>query len=171
MEAYFWNIFMILMGTIAIIFSFLTHRIQSRLKRNGLLEEAKMIYFSTEKSTGDSPSLTIPVFTFSHKDQNGIKTYTVKGKSNSLCKIGEVTPIYYNPENPEKEYFLPKKDFLVKYLMFFIGMFFVCLGVLYLMKNLNYPTENYFLYLIIGLFSGTFLLFSIGKIADAINRK
>lgn len=162
---------MILMGTIAIILSFFTHRNQSRLKRNGLLEEAKMIYFSTEKGSDDSPSLKIPVFTFSHKDENGVKVYTVKGKSNSLCKIGELTPIYYNPENPEKEYYLPKKDFLVKYLMFFIGMFFFCLGVLYLIKNLNYPTDNYFLYLIIGLFSGTFLLFSIGKIADVINRK
>lgn len=171
MEVYFWNIFMILMGSIAIIVSFSIYRDQSRLKRNGMLGEAKMIYFSTEKGTSDSPPLTIPVFTFSTEDENGIKVYYIKGKSNSICEIGELTPIYYNPENPEKEYYLPKKDFLMKYVAFFIGMFFFCLGTIYLMKNLNYPTEDYFLYLFISLFSGTLLLYLIGKIYYLINRK
>lgn len=171
MEVYFWNIFMILMGAIAIIVSFSIHRNQSKLKRNGVIGEAKIIYFSTEKGISDSPSLKIPVFTFSAEDQNGVKVYYVKGKSNSICEIGELTPIYYNPEDPEKEYYLPKKDFLMKYVAFFIGTFFFCLGSIYLMKNLNYPTDDYFLYLIISLFTGTLLLYTMGKIYHLIHRK
>ncbi|MFY7936351.1 MAG: hypothetical protein ACOVOQ_03150 [Flavobacterium sp.] len=168
---YFWDIFMILMGAIAVIISFSTHRKQLRLKKNGLVAEAKMIYFSIEKGMSDSPASKIPVFTFSHKDENGIKIYSVKGKSNSSCEIGELTPIYYNPENPEEEYYLPKKDFLIKYVIFFVGMFFFCLGTIYLLEHLNYSTDKYFLYLVISLFSGTFLLFIIGKILDVVNAK
>lgn len=171
MESYFWNVFMILIGGIAIVISFFTYINQSRLTRNGQKGEAKMIYFSIEKGTDDSPPAKIPVFTFSHKDENGVKKYFVKGKSNSSCDIGELTPIFYNPENPEKEYYLPKKDFLMKYVIFFIGMFFFCLGVIYLLRSLNYPTEKYFLYLFLSLFSGTLLLFIVGKISYLINRK
>lgn len=162
---------MILMGFTSILLGFITHNRQLRLKKNGLLSEAKMIYFSDEKSDANEPSVKIPVFTFSHEDENGLKKYFVKGKTNSSCKIGEVTPIYYNPKNPEKEYYLPQKDFLMKYLMFFIGLFFFCLGVLYLLRSLNYSTEEYFLYLIISLFAGTFLLFAIGKANDVMTRK
>ncbi len=171
MEVYFWNIFMILMGSISIVLSFLTHREQSKLKRNGLLAEAKLIEFFNEKSTDDSPAAKIPVFKFLHKDKDGTRAFIVKGKSNSLGEIGELTPIYYNPENPEKEYYLANKDFLMKYVMFFIGMFFFCLGILYMLKDLNYPTEDYFLYLIISLFLGTFLLYLIGLTSDMVNRK
>lgn len=162
---------MILMGAIAVIISFSTHKEQLRLKKNGLIGEAKMIYFSLEKGISDSPPLKIPVFTFSHKDENGVKIYSVKGKSNSSCEIGELTPIYYNPENPEKEYYLPQKDFLMKYVIFFVGMLFFCLGTIYLLKHLNYSTDKYFLYLVITLFLGTFVLFIIGKIQELVNTK
>ena len=89
-----------------------------------------MIHFCVEKMFTSSTPIKLPVFTFSHKDENGEKIYTVKGKSNSTCEIGEITPIYYNPENPEKEYYLPKKDFLMKYVIFLIGMFFFSFGIL-----------------------------------------
>jgi len=171
MDVYFWNGFMILMGSISLYFSFTTHRDQARLKKKGLLTEAKMIEFSAEKATSDSTSVTVPVFTFSHKDQNGVKVFRVKGKTNSSAQIGEITPIYYNPENPEKEYYLPKKDFLMKYLMLFLGMFFCCLGLLYLLEDLNYQTGDSFLYLFIGLFAGTFVLFMAGRISYWVNKK
>lgn len=171
MSDYFWNCLMILMGAIAIVISFFTHKNQMRIKRNGRMTEATIVSISIEKGIDDSPPLDIPVFRFTHKSENGDKTYRVKGKSNASGKIGEVTPIYYLPENPEKEYYLPKKDFLVKYVMFFVGMFFFCLGTLYMMESLNYATENYFLYLILSLFAGTFLLFIIGQISYHISKK
>jgi len=60
------------------------------------------------------------------------KQINIKGKSNSICTMYETTPIYYNPTKPETEYYLPKKNFLVKFLFFFIGLFFLCLGIYYL---------------------------------------
>lgn len=86
--------------------------------------------FRTEKSLSENEtSLKIPLFIF-YDSSN--KQINIQGKSNSICTMYETTPIYYNPTKPETEYYLPKKDFLVKFLFFFIGLFFLCLGIYYL---------------------------------------
>ncbi|MBE8724066.1 DUF3592 domain-containing protein [Flavobacterium hungaricum] len=168
---YFWNAFLILISSIAIYISYSVHKEQSKLKKNGLLTEAKMIDISIENSGDDSPSVKVPVFTFSHKNEYGTKSYRVKGKTNSSAKIGEITPVYYNPKNPGEEYYLPKKDFLMKYLILIFGLFFFTLGILNLLKSLHYSTNDYFLYAIISFFSGLFLLFLIGRISYFLNLK
>jgi hypothetical protein len=47
----------------------------------------------------------------------------------------ETTPVCYNPAKPETEYYLPNKDFMVKHLLFFVGLFFLSLGIYYLRKH------------------------------------
>ncbi len=83
-QEYFWNIFMMFMGGISIIISFSTFRKQNRLKKYGLMKEAKCIGFSKEKGIGNSSSVKVPVFSFWY--ENGNNFYKVKGKINSSCK-------------------------------------------------------------------------------------
>lgn len=61
------------MGALAVIYSFYIHLQQRILKRNGLIAEAKMIDFCVEKMSINSTPIKLPVFTFSHKDENGVK--------------------------------------------------------------------------------------------------
>ena len=164
----FWNFLIMFMGGISILFSFLTYREQNKLKKHGLIEEAKFIGYSQEKGIGKSPSIKVPLFVFWYKSDIEKKYYTVKGKTNSSCKSGETTPIYFNPENPEKEYYLPKKDFLMKYILLFLGTFFLCLGYLLYLDDFN---NIYFSYLILSLFIGTLLLYLIGKLSNMRNTK
>ncbi|MNL11350.1 hypothetical protein D3C87_1321820 [compost metagenome] len=76
--------------------------------------------------------VTVPVFEFNDSSNNKIR---VKGVSNSICKINETTVVYYDPKNPETEFYFAKKDFLVKYLFFFFGLFFLILGFVYLYNH------------------------------------
>lgn len=71
MSDYFWNGLMILMGAIAIVISFFTHKNQMRIKRNGRMTEATIVSISIEKGSDDSPPLDIPVFRFTHKSEKG----------------------------------------------------------------------------------------------------
>lgn len=122
-----WCLLSVFIGLILIFLGFKTLIKEIKIKKTGIKTTAKVIGFSYEKSLGeDDAPIKIPVFIF-YDNLNHQKS--VKGKSNSICKMYDTTPIYYNPENPEKEYYLPEKDFMVKFLLFLFGMIFLCLGV------------------------------------------
>ncbi len=68
---------------------------------------------------------------FWYGDAENKKYYKIVAKVNSSIKIGEKVSVYVNPEKPDKEYYMPKKEFMGKYVTFFVGSFFVCLGLFY----------------------------------------
>lgn len=128
-----WSILLILIGLIFIFFGFKTLIKELKIKKTGIKTTAKVIGFDQEKSTEENRTpAKIPVFIFYTESKNQI---TVKGKSGSRCEIYEITPIYYNPKNPEKEFYLPKKDHLVKYLFFCFGLVFICLGLYFINRD------------------------------------
>lgn len=108
-----------------------TYKKEKKLQEIGIKTIAKVIDFSDEE-TSDGVKVTVPVFEFKDSSNNKIR---VKGVSNSICKINETTVVYYDPKNPETEFYFAKKDFLVKYLFFFVGLFFLILGFVYLYNH------------------------------------
>jgi len=125
-----WDILLIIIGLVLLFIAFRTLLKEDKIIKNGIKTTGTVIGFSTEKSLSENEtSLKIPLFIF-YDSSN--KQINIQGKSNSICTMYETTPIYYNPTKPETEYYLPKKDFLVKFLFFFIGLFFLCLGIYYL---------------------------------------
>ncbi len=163
----FWELLMIFIGLIVVITGVSTFVREQRLIKTGTLVEATCIGSSMKKSIdSDTPYVKVPKFKFVLTNNGREKLYIIEGKINSRVEIGQKTPVYVNPKRPSKEYCMPKKDFLMKYLYIFIGSFFMCLGVLYVLQYINLFKDIYFLYLFIGLFIGTFLLCIIGKIID-----
>lgn len=172
-------------GFVLILFYFITVFKEIKIKKNGINTVATVVALSIDKGfeneSGRVNKIKVPVFKFEHVDKNGnSKTFRVKGKSNSTAKIYETTSIYYNPNNPEKEYYLPKKDFLKKYVALLIGLLFLAISVL--MKFSFYETylndygiklkkDDFFLYMFISFFSLTALLFLIGQISRIIEKK
>lgn len=115
-----------------------------RIKRNGILTNAKVVSISFEKGSeneeGFSGIIKVPVYSFEYFKNEKIKSCRIKGRSNSKVKIGDITPVYYHPKNPSKDYFLPKKDFFVKYMYLLIGFIFFSIGI---SKGFNFYS-NYF---------------------------
>lgn len=131
----FWDVLLCLIGLGCIIGGFITFSKEVKIKKTGIKTAAKVIDFSYEESLGESRStLKIPIFEFYDRANNRI---VIKGKSNSICKLNEITPIYYDPTNPTTHYYLSSKDFLVKFVFFIIGLFFLSLGVYYLSKYIT----------------------------------
>jgi len=171
-------------GLILILIFFLTIIKNIRIKKLGILTTARVVTFVLKEGIkdehGSTSKLNIPVYKFDHINNNGSsKTFRVEGKSNSVAKIGEETPIYYNPNNPEKEYYLPKKDFLIKYVFLVVGFVFFSIGVL--MEFDFYKThfssfginikdkKDFFLTVFIVLFSATLVLYLIGLLSNLNN--
>lgn len=127
----FWDIFLVIMGFLAMVLGIDTYKKEKKLQEIGIKTIAKVIDFSDEE-TSDGVKVTVPVFEFKDSSNNKIR---VKGVSNSICKINETTIVYYDPKNPETEFYFAKKDFLVKYLFFFVGLFFLILGFVYLYNH------------------------------------
>ncbi|UTN06410.1 DUF3592 domain-containing protein [Flavobacterium bizetiae] len=132
-----WDLLLVVIGLTLMVVGIRVFIKQRRIQKNGIKTMATVIGFSNEKSLAeDEASLKIPLFIFYDSSNNQI---SIKGKSNSICTMYETTPVYYNPEKPETEYYLPNKDFMVKHLFFFVGLFFLSLGVYYLRKhNMEY---------------------------------
>ncbi len=127
----FWDLFLVIMGFLAMVLGIDTYKKEKKLQEIGIKTIAKVIDFSDEE-TSDGVKVTVPVFEFKDSSNNKIR---VKGVSNSICKINETTVVYYDPKNPETEFYFAKKDFLVKYLFFFVGLFFLILGFVYLYNH------------------------------------
>lgn len=119
------------MGSIAALVGYDTFKKENKLKKGGIKTTALVVDFSYEEMS-DGPSAKIPVFEFYDNFNN---KFRVKGVSNSICKIGENTVIYYSPVNPEKEYYFPNKDFLVKYIFSCVGLFCLIAGFVCLYKD------------------------------------
>lgn len=137
---YLWDITLIIIGLILIFVAFRTFKKELKIRKIGIKTTAQVIRFNYEESLEEYKSPTkIPVFIFHDKLNNQI---TVKGKSSSSCEMYETTPIYYNPAKPETEYYLPKKDFMVKFLFFFFGLALLCSGLYYI--DLHYAELNSF---------------------------
>ncbi len=150
-----------LAGLIAVIIGISTYITEQKTIKMGVLIEATCIGSSIFKKKDSAPTI-VPKFNFLFNE----RLYTIEGKTNSKVKIGQKTPIYINPDKPDKEYYMPKKDFLMKYFCIFIGCFFMYLGGLSILKHLGMYKDIYFLYLFIGLFVCTFILYLIGRIID-----
>jgi hypothetical protein len=131
-QAAFWDIFLVLMGFILAFFGYDTFKKEKKLKEGGIKTTASVVDFSNEE-TSDGPTVKVPVFEF--YDHSNTK-FRVKGVSNSICKIGETTVVYYNPVNPETDYYFPSKDFLVKYLLSCAGLFILIAGFVCLYKDI-----------------------------------
>ncbi|MFB3388756.1 DUF3592 domain-containing protein [Flavobacterium sp. LAR06] len=127
----FWDLFLVIMGFLAMVLGIDTYKKEKKLQEIGIKTIAKVIDFSDEE-TSDGVKVTVPVFEFNDSSNNKVR---VKGVSNSMCKINETTVVYYDPKNPETEFYFAKKDFLVKYLFFFVGLFFLILGFVYLYNH------------------------------------
>ncbi|MBF4466204.1 DUF3592 domain-containing protein [Flavobacterium sp. LC2016-12] len=127
----FWDLFLVIMGFLAMVLGIDTYKKEKKLHEIGIKTIAKVVGFSDEE-TSDGVKVTVPVFEFNDSFNNKIR---VKGVSNSICKINETTVVYYDPKNPETEFYFSKKDFLVKYLFFFVGLFFLILGFVYLYNH------------------------------------
>ncbi|MCC9063801.1 DUF3592 domain-containing protein [Flavobacterium piscisymbiosum] len=137
-----WDILLVLIGLILMFMGIKVYIKQQRIIKTGIKTIATVIGFSNEKSLAENEApVKIPLFIFYDTSRNQI---SVKGKSNSICTIHETTPIYYNPAKPETEYYLPKKDFLVKFLFFFVGLFFLSLGIYYLRTH-NIVFDNFYI--------------------------
>lgn len=120
------------MGFLAIILGVDTYKKEKKLLEIGIKTIAKVVGFSDEE-TSDGVKVTVPVFEFNDSFNNKIR---VKGVSNSICKINETTIVYYDPKNPQTEFYIAKKDFLVKYLFFLVGLFFLILGFVSLYNHI-----------------------------------
>ncbi|MFD0992389.1 DUF3592 domain-containing protein [Tenacibaculum geojense] len=126
---------LIILGVVFIILSLKTMIENILIKKNGILTNARVISYVTEIRKDTEPGnynevkLKFPILTFEHLEDGITKNIRIKGKSNSKFKIGEITPIYYNPNNPEKKFYLPKKDFFVKYLFLLFGIMFLYFGI------------------------------------------
>jgi hypothetical protein len=127
----FWDLFLVVMGFLAMVLGIDTYKKEKKLQEIGVKTIAKVVCFSDEE-TSDGVKVTVPVFEFNDSFNNKIR---IKGVSNSICKINETTIVYYDPKNPETEFYFAKKDFLVKYLFFLFGLFFLILGFVYLYKH------------------------------------
>jgi hypothetical protein len=126
-----WDFLMIFIGLISMIFGFKEFQKVKKLKESGIKTIATVVDFSYEENS-DGNTLKIPVFEFYDNLNNNIR---VKGVSNSICKINETTVVYYDSKNPQTEFYFPKKDFSVKYLFTFLGLFFFTLGLIYLYRH------------------------------------
>lgn len=104
-----------------------------KIKRNGILTTAKVVSISLEKGSeneeGFSGVIKVPVYRFNFYKNGNLQSHRIKGRSNSKVEIGDVTPVYYNPKNPSKDYYLPEKDFFVKYVFLVIGFGFFAIGI------------------------------------------
>ncbi|PKB44169.1 uncharacterized protein DUF3592 [Cellulophaga sp. RHA19] len=104
-----------------------------KIKRNGILTTAKVVSISLEKGSeneeGFSGVIKVPVYSFEYYKNGNLQSHRIKGRSNSKVEIGDVTPVYYNPKNPPKDYYLPKKDFFIKYVFLVIGFGFFAIGI------------------------------------------
>ncbi|QGK75193.1 hypothetical protein [Flavobacterium sp. SLB02] len=128
-----WDLLLIGIGLSLMVMGIRVFIKQRRIQKIGIKTIAKVIVFSDEKSLEeDQAPLKIPLFIFYDSSNNQI---SIKGKSNSICTMYETTPVCYNPAKPETEYYLPNKDFMVKHLLFFVGLFFLSLGIYYLRKH------------------------------------
>ncbi|TDO70445.1 hypothetical protein EV143_11168 [Flavobacterium chryseum] len=119
------------MGVLAALVGYNTFKKEKKLKEGGIKTTALVVDFSDEEMS-DGPTVKVPVFEFYDNLNN---KFRVKGVSNSICKIGETTVIYYNPVNPKTEYYFPNKDFLVKYLFSCVGLFMLIAGLVCLYKD------------------------------------
>lgn len=128
----FWDLFLVIMGFLAMVLGIDTYKKEKKLQEIGFKAIAKVVDFSDEE-TSDGVKVTVPVFEFNDSFNNKIR---VKGVSNSISKINETTVVYYDPKNPQTEFYIAKKDFLVKYLFFFVGLFFLILGFVYLYNHI-----------------------------------
>ncbi len=151
---------MAFMGGIGVIISIFSFLKEQKLKNLGKLVEATCTGSSKETSA------SYPMFGFWYGDAENKKYYKIVAKVNSSIKIGEKVSVYINPDKPDKEYYMPKKEFMGKYVTFFVGSFFVCLGLFYVFRHSENFKEIYFLYLMLSLFVGTLILYLIGKIKD-----
>ena len=127
----FWDIFLFLMGVAATVLGYDIFKKEKKLTEGGIKTTAVVVDFSNEE-TSDEPTVTVPVFEFY---DNFNTKFRVKGVSNSICKIGEATIVYYNPVNPQTDYYFPNKDFLVKYLFSCVGLFCLIAGLVCLYKD------------------------------------
>jgi hypothetical protein len=128
-----WDILLIIIGLVLLFIAFRTLLKEDKIIKNGIKTTATVIGFRLKSLYQKMKHLSKYHFLYFMIAQN--KQINIKGKSNSICTMYETTPIYYNPTKPETEYYLPKKDFLVKFLFFFIGLFFLCLGIYYLLTH------------------------------------
>ncbi|MCG7501379.1 DUF3592 domain-containing protein [Tenacibaculum sp. Mcav3-52] len=127
---------LIILGVVFLFLSLKTMIKNNKIKRNGILTNARVVSYITEKRKDSEPGnyneviLKFPILIFEQIVDGEIKNIRVKGKSNSKFKIGEVTPIYYDPNDPEENFYLPKKDFFVKYLFLIFGIIFLTFGII-----------------------------------------
>jgi Ca2+/Na+ antiporter len=131
----FWTILWILISCLLIYLSIVFFKEEKQLKKTGKKTIAKVVNFSEEKIMDNDKSLSkISVYEFYDSKQNLIR---VKSKTNRTGKIGEKCVIYYNIDNPEKEYYL-EKDYLRKYILLSMGLFFLIFGLFMLERELHF---------------------------------
>ncbi|KAB1159746.1 DUF3592 domain-containing protein [Tenacibaculum aiptasiae] len=126
---------LIILGVVFLILWLKTMIGNILIKKNGILTNARVVSYEreirkdTEAGNYGEVEVKFPILTFEYLDNGITKNIRIKGKSNSKFKIGEITPVYYDPNNPEGRFYLPKKDFLVKYLFLIFGIMFLYFGI------------------------------------------
>lgn len=121
---------------ILLFIGFKTLRKELKIKKTGIKTTAKFIAYSYETSVDFENTSTVKVPIFEFYDLNN-KMIVVKGKSCSICKTNEITTIYYNPEKPKTEYYLSKKDFMIKFLYFLFGLLLLWSVSFHMNKEFN----------------------------------